>query len=145
MTEPLRCPKCNFLYCWDGKKCCRKECRHGSGMKPIRKAKPRARVVGVYPVEADEPVHLIELTVKGDLEEFDFSEVTQENPNQPRSNWQVAYDEQVISEAEKSARVVFYFHYLDVTKPLLTPAGSLALPGPKRMPPRLKELRYEAP
>jgi hypothetical protein len=63
----------------------------------------------------------------------------------PRVNWQAPYDERVISETDTTARVVFFFHYLDLSKPLLTPAGVLRLPLPKDMPTRLKEIAYEAP
>jgi hypothetical protein len=58
---------------------------------------------------------------------------------------QVPYDEQVISESDGKARVAFFFHYLDLSKPLLTPAGTLALPPPKKIPARLKDIVYEAP
>ncbi len=60
-------------------------------------------------------------------------------------NWQAPYEEQVLSEADGRTRVVFFLHYLDLTKPLLTPAGALTLPAPKKMPPRLKDILYEAP
>jgi hypothetical protein len=60
-------------------------------------------------------------------------------------NWQAPYDERVVSETDARARVVFFFHYLDLNKPLLTPTGALALPAPKKMPARLKAIMYEAP
>ena len=143
MPDPIPCPKCGRLYVWDGTRCCRKDCRYGSKKKP---RKLRAKIAGVYPVEADEPVHLIEISIEGGaVDGFDFGEVTQEMADMPRMNWQAPYDERVISETDTRARVVFFFHYLDFTKPLLTPAGELALPPPKEMPARLKEIVYEAP
>jgi hypothetical protein len=106
----------------------------------------RVKLVGVYPVEAEEPVHLIEMSIEGgDIDGFDFGEVTQEIPDSPTANWQVAYDEHVVSESDGKARVVFFFHYLDLNKPLLTPAGALAIPEPKKRPSRLKDIMYEAP
>ncbi len=59
----------------------------------------RIEVIGVYPVRADEPCHLVELWVrelKGELPVADF---TQEVEGQPRDNWQVPYDERVLNEA----------------------------------------------
>ena len=81
-------------------------------------------------IEASEPVHLIELIIEGDAENFDIGEVTQELAGQPKSNWQAPYDERVLEESEGRIRYGFFFHYLDFKAPLLTPAGSL----PKRFP-----------
>lgn len=77
----------------------------------------RARVIGIHPVAADEPVHLVELEVEGSTDDFDFGDVTQEVLGQPRSNWQAAYDERAIGENR--------FAFLDTAKPLLSPAGPL--------------------
>ncbi len=141
--NPVPCPKCGRLYVWDGTKCCRKDCRHGSNKKP---RKLRVKIVGVYPVETKEPVHLIEVTVEGSTADaFDIGEVTQEIAGQPRMNWQAPWDEQMISEKDGKARIVFFFHCLDLTKPLTTPAGLLALPPPKKIPQRLKSMVYESP
>jgi hypothetical protein len=143
MPDPIPCPKCGRLYVWNGTRCCCKDCRYGSKLKP---RKLRAKIVGVYPIEADEPVHLIELSIEGGaVDGFDLGEVTQEMADTPRTNWQVPYDERVISETDTRARVVFFFHYLDLSKPLLTPAGELALPAPKDIPVWLKEIAHEAP
>ncbi len=46
----------------------------------------QAKITGVHAVEADEPAHLIELLVEGDMEDFDISDVTQEVSGQPKSN-----------------------------------------------------------
>jgi hypothetical protein len=106
----------------------------------------RGKIVGIYPVEAPEPVYLVEISIEGGgLDAFEIGEITQEMSDTPRVNWQAPYDDQVISETDGKARVVFFFHYLDLTKPLLTPAGALALPAPKKMPPRLKDIAYESP
>jgi hypothetical protein len=90
--------------------------------------------------------YLVEILIEGGgVDAFDVGEVTQEMADTPRMNWQAPYDDQVVSETDGKALVVFFFHYLDVNKPLKTPAGPLALPAPKKMPPRLKEIVYEAP
>jgi hypothetical protein len=118
-------------------------------------------VIGVYPVRAVEPCHLVELWVrelKGELPVADFS---QEMKGQPRDNWQVPYDERVLNdggtaqvgeqfpsliEADGSdLRLAFFFHYLDFSRPLLTPAGPLTLPEETERPSRLEFFMYEPP
>jgi hypothetical protein len=79
-----------------------------------------AKIIGVHPVEADEPVYLLELLVEGDVEDFDIGEVTQEVTGQPKANWQAPYDERLLDDVEGKARYAFFFHYLDLDKPLLT-------------------------
>jgi hypothetical protein len=103
----------------------------------------QAKVIGVHPVEADEPVHLIELLVEGDVDYFDIGEVTQEVPGQPKSNWQAPYDERLLEESKQKTRFAFFFHYLDLEKPLLTPAGTLSVPQATKAPEHLKEIEYE--
>ena len=105
----------------------------------------QARIIGVHPVEADEPVHLVELLVDGDADDFDIGEVTQEVAGQPKSNWQAPYDERVLDESDGKIRYAFFFHYLDFEKPLLTPAGSVAIPKPTKQPAHLKDIEYESP
>lgn len=105
----------------------------------------QAKIIGVHPVEAQEPVHLIELLIEGDVSDFDIGEVTQEVAGQPKSNWQVPYDERVLEEGKQKARYAFFFHYLDFKKPLLTPVGSLPLPKPTKAPPHLQGIEYEPP
>lgn len=105
----------------------------------------QARIIGIHPVQADEPVHLIELLVDGDADGFDFGEVTQELADQPKPNWQVAYDERVLQESDGSIRYAFFFHYVYFDKPLLTPAGALPLPKPTQVPAHLRDIVYEAP
>ena len=98
-------------------------------------------VIGVYPIEADEPVHLVELFIKNSQSTVDVGLITQEVPDEPRSNWQVPYDEKILDatgtkiladpflEANKpglwmgDVRLAFFFHDLDVSKRLNTPLG----------------------
>lgn len=104
-----------------------------------------AKIIGVHPIEADEPVHLVELLVEGDVDAFDIGEVTQEVAGQPKSNWQAPYDERVLEESEGKVRYAFFLHYIDLKKPLLTPAGPLQLPKPTNRPAHLKDIEYESP
>jgi hypothetical protein len=105
----------------------------------------QAKIVGVHQVEADEPVHLIELLIEGDVEDFDIGEVTQEVAGQPKMNWQAPYDDRLLEESEGMVRYAFFFHYLDLEKPLLTSAGSVPLPKPTKAPAHLQEIVYESP
>ena len=106
----------------------------------------RLTVVGVHPVEAaDEPCHLVELLVEGADDELDFREVTQEVKGQLRDNWQAPYDEQTLEVGGGKYRYAFFFHYLDLEKPLETPLGPVKLPAPTNIPKHLKNIEYEAP
>ena len=75
--------------------------------------------------------------------EFDWGEVTQETSGQPRANWQVAYDERPLDDFAK--HWIFFFHFLNVETPLLTPLGPVRLPQPTPMPGPLASIRYEVP
>ena len=105
----------------------------------------QAKILGVHPVEADEPVHLVELLVEGNVDDFDIGEVTQEVSGQPKSNWQAPYDERVLEESKGKIRYAFFFHYIDLEKPLITPAGSLQLPKSTSLPAHLQDIEYESP
>jgi len=120
-------------------------------------------VIGVYPIETDPHVHLIELLIRGSTGVFDMSEFTQESLGLPTSDWQVAYDEQLLDEGGEnivangffardkselwsgSVRLIFFFHYLNLSKPLKTPFGDVALPKEGEKPERLSAIRYEPP
>jgi len=107
-----------------------------------RFATTRFFIRGVHRIDAPEPCHLIdvELDEAGD---FDWGEVTQENPTQPRSNWQVAYDERPLDDQQR--RWAFFFHYLDFSKPLLTPHGEVQIPAATPRPEHLANVDYEPP
>jgi hypothetical protein len=114
----------------------------------------RVDVIGVHPVAASEPCHLVEVLITGGKPADIVASITQETPDQPRDNWQVPYDEHYLtadgtkpeeSAPSPEARVAFFFHYLDLRRPLLSAAGSLQLPAPSSRPARLDFIRYEPP
>ena len=121
----------------------------------------RVDILGIYPVDAPEPCHLIELMVRDYTGVLDVGAFTQERLGQPTSNWQVPWDERVLSPDGSRdllgpfpakiqsdgtpLRLAFFFHYLDLRRPLITPAGELALRAPQEMPDRLAFLTYEGP
>ncbi len=124
---------------------------------------PKVEVIGVYPVEAPEPVYLIEMWIRGAEGLFELCDITQEVPGQPPSNWQVPYSEYILSplgdkvlteefEATErpelwrgDVRLAFFFHYLSFERPLRTPFGEVRLPAESDFPARLSEIKYEPP
>jgi hypothetical protein len=102
------------------------------------------KIIGVHPVEAPEPCHIIvvELT-EPPGEEFDFGEFTQEVEGEPRSDWQVAYDERPLDDS--LLRWAFFFHYLDFQRLLMTPFGKMILPRETPIPSHLKDIEYWPP
>jgi hypothetical protein len=100
----------------------------------------------VYPIAAPEPCHLVEASISGvDPGEL-LDSITQEVEGQPRESWQAPYDERELEpEGTSERRVAFFFHYLDLHRPLLSAAGDLALPAPSPLPARLQSIRYEPP
>jgi hypothetical protein len=120
----------------------------------------RLEVIGIHPVDTDEPVHLVELKVTDLSGRLDVSEFTQEVPGQSADNWQVPWDEHFLTLDGKSVlspsypedppenpevRVAFFFHFLNVAQPLLTPMGPVAMPPATERPPRLRFMKYEKP
>ncbi|MCX5999369.1 MAG: hypothetical protein NTU41_07185 [Chloroflexi bacterium] len=121
----------------------------------------QVEIVGVYPVEGTEPCHLIELIIRGCEAEVDIGGFTQEVPGQPQDDWQVPYMEYILnadgaailaddlSISERPGlwngdpRLAFFFHYLDLKRPLKTPFGDVSLPDPISQPDRLKIIKYE--
>ncbi len=103
------------------------------------------RVIGVHLVPADEPVHLLEIELNGDIETFDFGEVTQTLPDLPRESWQAVYDERELCRDVRRTRFAFFFHCLDMHKPLLTPWGAVTLPAESQLPEHLASVEYEQP
>ena len=120
-------------------------------------------VLGVYHVEADMPVHLIEILAKNSSGIFDLAEITQEIPDQERRNWQVPWDEKILDHTGEKIiadcfslkerpelwigdiRITFFFHYLDFSRPLITPFGPIVLSNESPRPNRLSEIEYELP
>ena len=105
----------------------------------------QATIVGVHEVDAGDPVHLLELEITGDADLFDFADVTQMIADQPRDNWQSAYDEREIESPTSNRRFAFFFHYLDLNTPLITSFGEIGIPKPTLLPKRLADIEYEEP
>ena len=118
-------------------------------------------VIGLYPVEGTaEPCHLVEILVHEFHGNIDLTDFTQDVPGQNKDTWQVPYDEYLLNEDGTSGelapfpgplqiggkqRLAFFFHYIDLNKPLLTPTGFVKFPEPSPCPDRLSFISYESP
>jgi hypothetical protein len=117
-------------------------------------------VVGVYPVAAAKPCHLIELVVRNAQNALPLTEFTQEIAGVPEQDWQVPWQAQILDStgsrviAEGTAlasetswsgdvRLAFFFHNLDFSWPFLTPCGVTNLPLPEDLPVRLRMIGYK--
>ena len=88
-------------------------------------------------------LYLVEVQLEPPDAVMDWAMVTQPDPSQPESNWQVAYDEQPLESAE--GRWVFFLHFINFDRPLATPVGQRGLPFPSPRPPHLATFKYELP
>jgi hypothetical protein len=110
--------------------------------------------------EAVESCHLIEVLIYDFQGDLDMTEFTQEVSRLPRESWQVPWDEYVLNEEgvagglapfpgplkkSGSQRIAFFFHYLDFSRPLITPIGEVHLPEATQRPDRLNSINYEPP
>src|SRR5690554_766502 len=106
-------------------------------------------IVGVYAVKDN--FYLLEFMVQKLAEDIDVSLFTQRIEGESEDNWQVAYEEfylnlkgdEVIGDCldvpknTKPTRLAFYFYYLNIDIPFITPFGELKLPNPMPVPDRL--------
>jgi hypothetical protein len=119
--------------------------RAAGGLTRARRRHPRLRILGVHPVTVADrlrDLYLIEAEIDPPTAEFQWDGVTQEVPGEVPESWQAPYDEQALDDA---GRWAFFFHCLDFSRPLLTPAGPVTLPPPSPTPQRLRHIAYEAP
>lgn len=71
-------------------------------------------------------------------DDFDWGAITQEGDEE-----QVPYDEQQV-ETDPS-HWVFFFHFLDISKPFTSPDGDIPLPAPSPLPEHLASVEYFLP
>ncbi len=120
-------------------------------------------IIGVYPIEDQEYVHLVELIIKDNTTSVNIVGFTQEIPGLPKSDWQAPFSEKILTEdgtvliadSDKEAidnklwsgniRFVFFL-FLDSNIPLSTPFGKLQLPKSSALPERLQNIIvFESP
>ena len=123
-------------------------------------------VIGVYTVPDHEDVALVEVGVDRRPSMVDVGQFTQQDPGVDQANWQVPYDERYLNSdgtheigerwaigwdpqpgvvEPATTRLVFFFHFLDSSRPLIGPDGEVRLPTPMAMPARLAFVEYEQP
>lgn len=117
-------------------------------------------LIGVYIVDNHPDVHLIELQFDEAPDHIDVGQITQELEGQPTQNWQCPWDEKYLNESgeeiigdyfdlpkdESKTRLLLFFHYLILSKPIRTQYGQLNLVTPYSLPDRLRDkVKYERP
>ncbi len=113
------------------------------------------QLVGVYPVDTVDPVHLVEVIVDDPFDDVDWAAFTQDPPDivtadvdgtEDGENEAAAHAAQPVEDLPGGqTRVVFFFHALDVARPILSPFGALQLPSPTNRPGRLANVFYGPP
>jgi hypothetical protein len=123
--------------------------------------KTETNVIGVYTVEGQTNVHLIELDIKAKHTDIDIGEFTQRQRGVDQLDWQAPWDEKYLNregteitgdwlevpkDKTENTRIVFFLHFIDFDKPLTTPFGEIDLKIPEPMPNRLSSIiEYEKP
>jgi hypothetical protein len=109
------------------------------------------RVEGVYELPELPDYHLIEVTVEEPPSRVDPGKFTQEGSS--HAGWWEWYldleNGQPLGQSPLDAygpartRLAFFLQSVDFSRPLLTAFGSVELPAPMTLPPRLRGLDYE--
>ena len=90
-----------------------------------------------------EGLRLIEIEVSPANATIDWSQITQPIEEASPEDWQAPYDEECADPAR--GRWVFFFHFLDESKPLITQVGDCTLPAATPAPAHLRSKRYDPP
>jgi hypothetical protein len=115
-------------------------------------------VVGVYELPDVPDAHLVEVRSATPPDELEIGAFTQEEPGQPREDWQAPWMERWLDPSGErllteefdpppdglsESRLVFFLHFLSFDRPLLTPTGPVDLPNATALPERLAGVGYE--
>jgi len=119
------------------------------------------KLIGLYSVDTNPEVTLVELLICKKASEIEIGEFTQFVENQTRLNWQSPFSEKYLSldgteiigdednlpdDLNETTRLIFFFYFLDLNKSLITPFGQLELTEKNNQPNRISELmKYENP
>lgn len=118
---------------------------------------PHVKLIGLYIVEENLDVTLVELLIDKKANEINLNEFTQEMENETRLNWQAPFDEKYLDISGKTiigdcvnspqtssdiTRLTFFIYFLDTAKPLLTPFGKMQLIQRKEAPLRIKNIIF---
>ena len=118
-------------------------------------------LIGVYEVDGQKDVHLIELVIKTNHENIDVGEFTQAQDGIDKMSWQTPWDEKFLNkdgtiitgdwmdsptDTSDFTRFAFFLHFIDFDKPLLTQFGEMELSNPEKIPSRISSIiKYEKP
>ncbi len=112
-------------------------------------------LIGVYFVDGQQDISLVELLVDKRADEIDLVMFSQEIEGVSSDNWQVPFSENYLSidgdeiigdgfdlpkQIDRKTRLVFFIYFLDVTKEFKTPFGDLALIEKTVQPERLRNI-----
>jgi hypothetical protein len=118
------------------------------------------KLIGVYIVDNNPDVHIVEVSFNDSPANVKIWQITQEIERQSSDSWQSPWDEKYLDEkgekiigdyldiplTKTTTRIIFFFHFINFSKPLLTQYGELHLSIPTQLPERLKDkLVYEKP
>lgn len=119
------------------------------------------KLIGLYSVDTNPEVTLVELLICKKASEIEIGEFTQFVENQTRLNWQSPFSEKYLSldgteiigdednlpdDLNETTRLIFFFYFLNLNKSLITPFGQLELTEKNNQPNRISELmKYESP
>ncbi|MCH2032292.1 MAG: hypothetical protein MK202_02135 [Tenacibaculum sp.] len=121
----------------------------------------KIELIGVYDVKENKNVYLVELGIKTNHENVVINKFTQAIDGKDRLDWQTPWDEKFLNiegtritgdymdsptDTSNFTRLVFFFHFLDFDKPLLTQYGELELSNPEKVPERISSIiEYQKP
>jgi len=115
---------------------------------------------GVYKIENIENIHIVELEAQAEINDLEVSQITQVVSGEERLNWQSPYDEKFVnstneligdwkdipSSIKPGEKIIFFFHELDLEKPIKTQYGNLDISGTTETPEWITKLmKYEEP
>ena len=115
----------------------------------------KLNIIGVYEIEGHKDVHLIELQINEKPSLIDVGQFTQENPSQPKDDWQVAYDEYYLNSIGDKVigdflnlplndniptRLIFFLYFINFDLPLITQFGVVELQSAIKLPKRLESI-----
>ena len=120
----------------------------------------KLKLNGVYPIKSLTNVHIVEFEAKEQISDLEISQITQVVEGEERLNWQSPYDEKYLNTANEvigdwmdepslikiGEKVVFFFHELNLDKPLRTQYGNFEISESNESPNWMDEImKYEAP
>jgi len=120
----------------------------------------KLKLKGVYSILNNDEVHIIEFEAEETINDLEISQITQVVDGQERMNWQVPYDEKYFNQAnqligewmdepeaiKKGEKIVFFFHELNLKKPIRTQFGDYEISEIKQIPKWVMEImKYEEP